>query len=155
MITLLRRLCDWNSVIPYSSPGLTTSWLTVYLCQLLSVSILAWTCNLANWTASYQLGSLICWVHLSSKFHYGLNFRHRGRGHGSAHQNLTFSHVLRVMQCFHTKFLKVVNLEYLSFKFVNLVSSVLFMAVFGELMIRCCFAQSKEPRVSPQKNLVT
>ncbi|XP_074636418.1 putative transmembrane protein 244 [Acropora palmata] len=38
---------------------------------------------------------------------------------------------------------------------IALLSSVLFMAVFGELMIRCCFTQSKEPRVSPQKNLVT
>ena len=49
---------------------------------------------------------------------------------------------------------QLINLFYY-FLFVNLVSSVLFMAFIGELMIRNCFSQSKETRVSPEKNEIT
>jgi len=38
---------------------------------------------------------------------------------------------------------------------IAFLSSVLFMAVFGELMIRCCFNKSREVSVSPQRNMVT
>ena len=36
-----------------------------------------------------------------------------------------------------------------------LVSSVLFMALFGELVIRCFFHQSRNTSVSPERNMVT
>ncbi|XP_068715383.1 putative transmembrane protein 244 [Montipora foliosa] len=50
-----------------------------------------------------------------------------------------------VMQAFPT------NWEW----WIAFLSSVLFMAFIGELMIRNCFSQSKETRVSPEKNEIT
>lgn len=35
------------------------------------------------------------------------------------------------------------------------VSSVLFMAVFGELMIQCCYMKNGSTSASPQTNVVT
>ena len=47
------------------------------------------------------------------------------------------------------------QLKMYSFVFVFKVSSVLFMAVFGELMIRCCGMKNGATSVSPEANVVT